>query len=87
VVDVLQESMDQWSEELPIEFVYSGRYSEANITIGFFSSDYHTVWHKGIQRNCTFPFNKTVYAHAYSLAHASDLRGHVHYNSQLRWSL
>jgi hypothetical protein len=87
VIEVLQDSMDEWSAELPIQFVYLGRYRAANITIGFFSSAYHTVWHKGIQENCTYPFNQTTLAHAYSLTHSSNHRGHVHFNSKYQWTL
>ena len=87
MVEVIQDSMDEWAEELQIEFVYLGRYRVANITIGFFSSVYHTVWHNGSQERCAHPFKQTTLAHAYRLAHSSDHRGHVHFNAKYRWSL
>jgi hypothetical protein len=80
-------SMNKWTEELPLQFVYIGRHKNANVTIGFFAATYHTVWHQGALKNCTFPFKPNTLAHAHGLHHSPDVRGHIHFNGLYHWSL
>ena len=79
--------MDKWTAELPLEFVYIGRHKNANVTIGFFSAIYHTIWHQGTVKNCTFPFKRNTLAHAHGLQHPRDVQGQIHFNGLYRWTL
>ena len=87
IIQTIQYSMDKWTAELPLEFVYIGRHQNANITVGFFESVYHTVWRQGAIKNCTFPFKRNTLAHAHGLHHPPDVRGQIHFNGLYRWSL
>jgi hypothetical protein len=87
MIVTIQNSMDKWTAELPMHFVYTGRYKDANVTIGFFSARYHTVWHQGAMKNCTFPFQSNTLAHAHGLHHSPSVRGQIHFNGLYRWNL
>jgi hypothetical protein len=87
IVKTIQHSMNKWTAELPLQFIYKGRYKNANVTIGFFAAIYHTIWHQGTLKNCTFPFKSDTLAHAHGLDHTPNVRGHIHFNGLYRWSL
>lgn len=87
IIGTIQNSMDKWTAELPLQFIYIGRHKNANVTVGFFAATYHSIWHQGIVKNCTFPFKSNTLAHAHGLHHPSDVRGQVHFNGLYRWSL
>lgn len=89
VIATITHTLLKWSYEIPVDFIYGGRYIDANITISFHTMLNHGILYKNKSINCSSPFRLNDIAHASRIDHPDEqARGQIHFNGFHRtWSM
>ncbi len=89
VIATITHSLLKWSYEISVDFIYVGRYIDANITISFHTMLNHGILYKNESINCSSPFRLNDIAHASRIDHPDEqAQGQIHFNGfHRKWSM